>query len=83
LSSHHLFFECNLLEQARAELPTSNKDICFDPDMVPHVVSFLRTTGVGFNRYPNHQVIDPEPTDESVDEEVGPVIGDMLLDLAI
>jgi hypothetical protein len=51
--------------------------------MVPHVVSFLRTTGVGFNRYPNHQVIDPEPTDESVDEEVGPVIGDMLLDLAI
>jgi hypothetical protein len=51
--------------------------------MVSHVVSFLRTTGVGFNRYPNHQVINPEPTDESVDEEVGPVIGDMLLNLAI
>jgi ribonuclease HI len=83
LSSHHLFFECPLLEQARAELPFSNKDICLDSDMVSHVVSFLRTTGVVFNRYPNHQVINPEPTDESVDEEVGPVIGDMLLDLAI
>jgi ribonuclease HI len=83
LSSRHLFFECPLLEQARAELPSSNKDIHFDTNMVSHVVSFLRTTGYGFNRYPNHQVIDPEPTNESVDDEVGPVIGDMLLDLAI
>jgi hypothetical protein len=54
LSSPHLLFECPLLEQARAELPSSNKDIRFDPDMVAHVVSFLRKTGVGFNRYPNH-----------------------------
>jgi hypothetical protein len=56
--------------------------IRFDPDMVAHVVSFLRKTGVGFSSYPNHQVLEPDPTDESV-EEVGPVIGDMLLDLAI
>jgi hypothetical protein len=72
LTSPHLFFECPLLVQARAELPSTNKDIRFDPDMVDHVVS----------SYPNHQVLEPDPTDESV-EEVGPVIGDMLLDLAI
>jgi hypothetical protein len=82
LTSLHLFFECPLLVQARAELPSTNKDIRFDPDMVAHVVSFLRKTGVGFSSYPNHQVLEPDPTDESV-EEVGPVIGDMLLDLAI
>jgi hypothetical protein len=82
LTSPHLFFECPLLEQARAELPSTNKDIRFDPDMVSHVVSFLRKTGVGFSVYPNNQLLEPDPTDESV-AEVGPVIGDMLLDLAI
>jgi hypothetical protein len=83
LTSAHFFFECLLLVQARAELPSSNKDIRFDPDMVAHVVSFLRKTGVGFSCYPKQQVLEPDPTDESIDEEVGPVIGNMLLDLAI
>jgi hypothetical protein len=62
LTSPHLFFECTLLEQARAELPSSNKDIRFHPDMVAHVVSDWRknASGVGFSCYPKHRVLEPD-----------------------
>lgn len=67
------------LGDARNDLFSANiQGIRFDPAQIPHLATFLRSTGLGFSQDLGDRTTDSEPEVEDLD--VGPV-GGMALDL--
>ena len=94
-SSLHLLTECPTLGEARHDLLPPAPDpenpeatplaTSFDPGRLPHLITFLRRTVLGFCKDLRDEILTEEPKGLEVlevdDLDVGPLVGSLRLDL--